>query len=457
MNEENRLATRSIPRLLLAFSLPAVIGLLVNALYNIVDSMFVGRGVGDLALAGVTVSFPIMTLFIACVTLAGMGATALISLYLGEGRREEAETVAGNAVILFVLIGLGLASLGLLFLDRILVLFGASPEVLPYARAYMQIILPGSVFMAIGTGMNNFIRAEGNPRVAMNTMLIGTMVNIVLDYVFIFIFSWGIRGAALATVLAYLVTSTWVLYHFFAGRSTLKLRSHHFRLQAAAVSAILKLGLPSFTVQVTSSIQQLMLNRRLAHYGGDLALAAIGIIMSITTFLILPAMGISQGAQPLLGFNKGAGQYGRVKETLKLATLAATAVIVVGSTAARLWPTQLIGLFNRNPDLIDLGVHGMGIFFKLIPLVGVQMLGTSYFQSIGKAREATWLALSRQILIFIPLLVILPYFRGLEGVWWSAPLSDLGAFLFTGAWLLKEIRSLKEAELAQEEIPVESS
>ena len=453
MKDDNQLLSKSIPRLLLTFSLPAVVGLLVNALYNIVDSIFVGRGVGDLALAGVTVSFPIMTIFIACVMLVGMGATALISLRLGQGKKEEAETIAGNALVLLVIIGLSLTLFGLVFLDKILILFGASPQVLPFAKAYMQVILPGSVFMALGTGMNNFIRAEGKPRLAMRTMLIGTAVNIVLDYVFIFIFNWGIRGAALATVLAYMVTSTWVLYHFFAGQSSLKLKGFHFKLKGPILTAILGLGFPSFIVQVTSSIQQLMLNRRLARYGGDLALAVIGVIMSITSFLVMPAMGISQGAQPILGYNKGADNQQRVKDTLKLSTLFATGVIVIGSLVAKIWPAQLIGLFNRNPDLIDLGVHGMDIFFKLIPLVGVQMMGSSYFQATGKAREATLLALSRQVLIFIPLLVVLPHFWGLEGVWWSAPLSDLGAFLLTGAWLLKEVRSLNKAALSQESLP----
>jgi putative MATE family efflux protein len=449
--KSNQLATDSIPKLLLKFSLPAIVALIVNALYNIVDSIFVGQGVGDLGLAGVTICFPIVTTFIAFIMLVGMGATALISIRLGEQKQEEAETIVINALILFIVMGISLTVLGLIFLEEILLLFGATPTVLPYATKYLRIILIGSVFLAIGTGMNNFIRAEGNPKTAMVTMFIGAITNIILDYVFIFIFKWGIEGAAFATILSYVLTSTWVLYHFYSGRSTLKIRGKKLQLESIIVTQIIRLGIPTFIIQVTSSIQQLILNRSLARYGGDLALAAIGVIMSITTFLIMPAMGIGQGAQPILGFNKGAKEYGRVKETLGLSILAATSVIFLGFIVSKIWPLQLIGLFNKNPDLIELGAHGMNIFFKLIPLVGVQMLGASYFQAVGKPNHATLLGLLRQIIIFIPLLIVLPHFWGLEGVWWSAPLSDLGAFLLTGTWLLFEVRQLKQLEILSQE------
>lgn len=446
MEQANQMSKESIPRLLLKFSLPAIIALLVNALYNIVDSIFVGQGVGELGLAGVTICFPIMTTYIACIMLIGMGATALISIRLGEDKQDEAEVIMGNALVFFVAIGVLLAVFGLMFLEKILILFGATPNVLPYSADYLRIILLGSVFLAIGTGMNNFIRAEGNPKIAMVTMLIGAITNITLDYLFIFIFNWGIKGAAAATVISYAVTSSWVLYYFLAEKGLLRIRKKSLRLRKTVTAQIIKLGIPTFVIQITGSIQQLILNRSLARYGGDLALAVIGVIMSITMFLVMPAMGIGQGAQPIFGFNKGAKQYARIKETLKLSVIAATSVITVGFIVAKLWPAQLIGLFNNQPELIDLGVHGMDIFFKLIPLVGVQMLGASYFQAVGKARQATILGLSRQIIIFIPLLLILPHFWGLEGVWWSAPLSDLGAFILTGAWLLLEVRQLNEDE-----------
>lgn len=442
MNRSLQMGDSSIPRLLLKFSLPAIVGLLVNALYNIIDSIFVGRGVGALGLAGVTVNFPVVTTFIACVMLIGMGATSLISIRLGQGKEEEAENIIGNALILFLVVGFLVTVLGLIFLEPIVIFFGASQELLPYAAGYLSIILIGSIPMAIGTGMNNFIRAEGNPKTAMYTMLIGTVTNIVLDYVFIFIFHWGIKGAAAATIISYCVTSTWVLYYFLSGKSMLKIRRVNLKLKKILVQSILVIGFPTFILQVASSVQQLILNRSLAYYGGDLALAVIGIIMSITTFLVMPAMGITQGAQPIIGYNYGAQKYDRVKSTLKLEILAATAILALGWTVSKLWPTQLIGLFSKNPQLIEMGTHGMRIFFFLIPLVGMQMISSGYFQAVGKPNQATILGLSRQIFIFIPLLIILPRIWGLEGVWLSAPFSDLGAFILTGIWLMVEFKNL---------------
>lgn len=446
MNEVNEMESGKISKLLLKFSLPAIVGMLVNALYNVVDSIFIGRGVGDLALAGVTISLPIMTTFMACVMLIGMGATSLISIRMGQKRQDEAEAIVGNALVLFIVIGLGLTILGLIFLKPILISFGASPDTLPFALDYMRIILLGSVFMAIGLGMNNFIRAEGNPKIAMNTMLIGAVTNIILDYIFIFVFNWGIKGAAIATITSYAVTSSWVLYHFFSGASKLRIKKENFKLQKVMVKGILIIGFPTFAMQITNSIQHLILNRSLAHYGGDMALAAIGIIMSVSTILVMPAMGISQGAQPIIGYNYGAKKYGRVKDTLKLSLVVATTIVTLGYLVSRIWPAQLIGLFNQKPELIELGTHAVGIFFKFLPLIGVQLMSASYFQAVGKPRQATILSLSRQVFIFIPLLLILPYKWGLEGIWWSAPLSDIAAFVVTGIWLWVEIRYLAKTE-----------
>lgn len=444
MEKTSRMGEAKIPKLLLKFSLPAIVGLLVNSLYNIIDSIFIGRGVGSLGLAGVTVNFPVVTTFIACVMLIGMGATSLISIRLGQEKKEEAENIIGNALILFVVIGFIVTILGIIFVEKIVIFFGSSQVLLPYASGYLRIILIGSIPMAIGTGMNNFIRAEGNPKTAMNTMLIGTITNIVLDYIFIFIFHWGIEGAAAATIISYCVTCTWVLYYFLSGKSLLKIKRVNLKLKLLLVKGIITIGFPTFILQVASSIQHLILNRSLAYYGGDIALAVIGIIMSVITFLVMPAMGIAQGAQPILGYNYGAENYARVKNTLKLEILAATAILTLGWILSKLWPSQLIGLFNKDPKLIEMGVHGLNIFFFLMPLVGMQMISSGYFQAVGKPNQATILGLSRQIFIFIPLLIILPYFWGLEGVWWSAPFSDLGAFILTGIWLLFEFKQLNK-------------
>ncbi len=448
----NEMETKSVPKLLIKFSVPAIIGLLVTALYNVVDSIFVGRGIGELALAGITVCLPMVTMLMACVMLIGMGATALISIRLGEKKEEDAEKIVANALVLFIIIAIILTVLGLMFLESILIFFGASSNVLPYAMDYMKVLLMGTVFLAVGVGMNNFIRAEGNPKIAMYTMLIGTFTNIVLDYLFIFPFNWGIKGAALATVISYSVTSTWVLYHFLSGRSRVKIRKENFRLEAKIVKSIAAVGFPSFVLQIAGSIQQTLFNRSLVKYGGDLPLAVIGIIMSIVMFLIMPAMGINQGAQPIIGYNHGAKRHDRVKDTLKSSIFAATGIVTVGFIVTKIWSRQLISLFNQSPELIDLGVHAMAINFLFIPLVGVQMISSSYFQAVGKPKQATILGLSRQVFIFIPVLLILPRIWGLEGVWWSAPVSDLGAFILTGVWLWYEIKRLdKTNEMPKKE------
>ena len=444
MNDANEMTSVSTWKLLLKFSLPAIVGLLVNALYTIIDSMFVGQGVGELALAGVTVTIPIITTYMAFIMLVGMGATSIISIKLGENKANEAEKIMGNAFVLFLILGLTLTTLGLIFLEPILLFFGASVDILNFSMDYTKIILMGSTFLALGLGMNNFIRAEGNPKTAMFTMLIGAVTNIFLDYIFIFIFKWGIKGAALATVISYAVNTIWVMRHFLVGNSILKFKKENFKLNGFFVKSILIVGFPTFALQVTQSIQQVILNKSLAIYGGDIALAVIGIIMSITTFLVMPAMGIAQGAQPIVGYNHGAKRYDRVKEVLKLSIISATAIVTVGFAISKIWPIQLISLFNKNPDLIAMGVHGMDIFFKFLPLIGMQMISASYFQAVGKPNQATILSLSRQVIIFIPLLVILPKFFGLEGIWWSAPLSDLGAFLITSIWLWVEMRHLSK-------------
>ena len=440
MDIHKEMGTGSIPRLLLKFSLPAITAMLVHSLYNVADSIFVGRGVGELALAGVTVSFPIMIILMALTMLISMGATTLISIRLGEKKGEEAEEIIGNAIILFLLVGVSLSVLGLIFIKPLLVMFGASPNVLPYATDYMKILIPGSVLVTIGVGMNNFIRAEGNPKTAMYTMLIGSITNIILDYVFIFIFHWGIKGAAIATVISYALSCAWVLNYFLSGNSYLKIRVKNFKLKGDLVKGIAAIGFPAFAMQATSSIQNLILNRSLVYYGGDLALAAVGILISVATLIVTPVLGISQGAQPIIGFNYGAQQLQRVKATLKTAIAAATVIVVMGFMVSRIWPAELIGLFNQNPELIKMGTHAMLIFFILLPLEGLQIVGAGYFQAVGKPVQATILSLSRQVIIFIPLVFILPRFWGLDGVWWSSPLSDFGAFLLTFIWLRYEFK-----------------
>ena len=324
MDRSEQMRDQSIGKLLWSFSLPTIVGMLVSSLYNVIARIFVGRGIGSLAIAATTVAFPIMIMLMAVSLLIGVGATALISLKLGEQKKDEAEKVAGNAMTMLILLPAILAVLFLLFTEPILIAFGASAAVLPYARDFTQIIMLGSVFGSISMGMNNFIRAEGNPKMAMYTQILGAVVSVALNYVFIFIFHWGIKGSAFATILAQLVSAIWVLSYFFTGRSLVKIRWQNLRPTWPVLASIMAIGFAPFAMQAASCIQQLILNKTLMFYGGDMALAAIGIVMSISTLLFMPVLGLSQGAQPIIGYNYGARQYKRVRETWRMAVLAGT-------------------------------------------------------------------------------------------------------------------------------------
>lgn len=443
MKNSNILATESIGKLLWSFSWPAIIGMLSTALYNIVDRIFVGRGVGSLAIAATTVAFPMMVISLAVSLLIGVGATALISIRLGERRKEEAEVVAANATGLLILLPLCLTLIYFAFPDSILILFGASPEVLPLARDFMDIVMLGSVLGSLGMGMNNFIRAEGNPMMAMWTQVLGALINGILNYIFIFKFGMGIKGSALATVLGQLFASAWVLSYYFTGRSLIKLRLKNFRPQMPVILGIMSIGFAPFAMQLASSLQQAILNKTVTHYSGDLALSAIGILMSIITLLFMPILGISQGAQPIIGYNYGARRTDRVKETLKKAILAASCVSVTGYLIMMLWPAEIVGAFSKGDiALTNLTADAMVVYFGMTFLIGFQIIGAHYFQAVGKARAAAVLSLSRQVLFFIPLLLILPHFWGIDGVWRTAPIADGLSVMITAIFVIREIRHL---------------
>lgn len=442
MNRSDAMRDQKIGSLLFSFSLPAIVGMLVNSLYNIVDRIFVGRGVGSLAIAATTVAFPIMIILMAVSMLIGVGATALISIRLGEQKKEEAEKVAGNAAAMLVLLPALFAIIFLLFTEPILVAFGASEAVLPYAKDFVHIIMLGSVFGSISIGMNNFIRAEGNPKMAMNTQILGAVINVVLNYIFIFKMGLGIKGSALATVISQFISAIWVLSYFFTGRSLVKIRLKYLKPQWPILLSIMAIGFAPFAMQVANSVQQLILNKTLMTYGGDLALSAVGILMSVSTLLFMPILGISQGAQPIIGYNYGARQYQRVKETLKIAVIASTAIAVTGFLVLMIWPQEIIGLFSKDKQLIALTTHAMTIFFALMPALGFQIICSTYFQAVGKARESAILSLSRQVLLFIPLLLILPHFWGIDGVWRTAPIADLLAVVITAIVIYRELKKL---------------
>lgn len=445
MDRSKLMGEEKITRLLLKFSIPAIIGMIVNALYNVVDRIFIGQGVGSLAIAGITMSFPIMMIGMGFGMLIGIGANSLISIRLGEQKKAEAELIMGNSLVLLILISLILSIAGLIFIKPLLLMFGTSKNALPYAIDYLTIILYGNIFMGVGFGMSHFIRAEGNPKIAMWTMAIGAIVNTILDTLFIFGFGWGIKGAAWATVISQMVSGACVILYYLTGKSLLRFHRKNFKLQPAVVGKILSIGSAPFAMQVAASFLHMLLNSNLTKYGGDVAVAAIGIVNSIMMLFMMPVFGINQGSQPIIGYNYGAKKFDRVIQSLKLSIFAATVVVSLGYILIRIYPHQFIALFNNNDtELINLGAKSMTTFLFFMPIIGFQIVGANYFQAIGKPKHALLLSLSRQVLILIPLLLILPKYFALQGVLIAPPIADLTSSLITGTFLFFELKRLEE-------------
>jgi putative MATE family efflux protein len=438
-----QLGRGSIPGLLLRFSTPAIVGMMAQALYNLIDRVFVGRALGGDGIAGITVAFPFMLVVLALGMLIGFGATAQISIRLGEGKKAEAERILGNAAVLLVAASLLSTAVGLMMIDSILRLFGASEAVLPYARDYLRIIIMGTIFQTVGFGLNAVIRGEGNPRVAMLSMLISVALNAILAPIFIFGFHWGMQGAALATVLSQAVSAVWVVAYFLSGASVLRFHARNFRPDWSICVGICVMGSPPFAVQLVASAMQSILNHQLYVYGGDRAIAVMGILYAIFMLIAMPIFGINQGAQPIIGYNYGARRFDRVKQALETAIVAATTLTTLGFAATMLFPAQVIRLFDpRDEALLALGTHAIRIAVLMLPIVGFQIVSASYFQAVGKPREALLLLLSRQALLLIPALLLLPRLFGLDGVWASLPTADLGASVLTGSCLVLELRHL---------------
>jgi putative MATE family efflux protein len=457
MERSARLGQAAIPRLLLGFAIPAIVGTMAQALYYLIDRVFVGQALGADALAGITVAFPFMLVSMAFAMLIGFGGTALISIRLGEGKKDDAERVLGNSAVLLVIASLLVTIAGLLRLNNILILFGASDTTLPYARDYLRVIVLGSVFQLVSFGLNAAIRGEGNPKTAMLSMLISVVLNAILAPIFIFGFSWGMQGAALATVLSQAVTAVWVVAYFLGDKSVLRLRLRTLRLDGRVCRQLLVLGSPPCAMQLAGSVLQSIMNHQLKTYGGDLAISVFGILYAMFMLVAMPVVGLNQGAQPIIGYNYGARRFDRVKRTLEIAILAATAVTVLGFSVVMLFPGGVIGMFNRHDEaLLALGTRALRLATMMMPIVGFQIVSSSYFQAIGKPKTAMLLMLSRQLLVLIPAVLILPHFLGLDGVWIALPVSDLASSLLTGVCLLLELRELKTNHL-QGQLPADEA
>ncbi|MBU3177911.1 MATE family efflux transporter [Clostridium estertheticum] len=458
MDNSNELATEKVGSLLWKFSIPAIIGMLVNALYSVVDRIFIGRGVPDpLALSGVAITFPITNVIMAFGMLVGIGGAAVVSIKLGQNKKEDAEKILGNAFVLVVIMSIVVSIIGLIFLEPILVLLGADPSTMPYAKPFGFIILLGVILQNLGFGMNPFIRSEGNALMAMVTMLIGAILNFILNPIFIFGLHMGVVGSALATIISQAVCSIWVLLYFLRGKSVLKLRRKNMKLQMKVVKEILEIGMSPFIMQMAAGLITVTFNKSLKKYGGPLSIGAFSLINSINMLIMMPIFGLNQGAQPIIGYNYGAKNYKRVKLALKYAAIIATIMSIVGFVIVELFSVQIISVFNNtDKELIDLGSRGIRIFLIMLPLIGSQVVFTNYFQAVGKAKISIFLSLLRQIIVLLPLILLMPNFFKLDGIWMSGPTSDFISFIITTIIIVAEIKRMNKHELSLERIKLSS-
>ena len=448
----NPLGYKPVGGLLISFSVPAIISMLINSLYNIVDQIFIGQGVGYLGNAATTVAFPIMTILLAFATLIGAGASAYAAIKLGEGNDEEAEHTVGNAFAVALVVGVALMVLGLLALEPLLRIFGATETVMPYAREYTSVILLGAPFNVLSVVLSNLARTDGSPRLSMYGMLIGAGINTILDPIYIFIFHWGVRGAAIATITSQIISAAVLLVYFLRPIRKpihMRIRLRCLMPQARRVASFLTLGISSGITQSVACIMQIVMNNSLVFYGnlspigGDMALSAMGIVSKIAMIIAGLGVGVGIGAQPIIGYNKGAEQYGRIRRTYGLAVALATALIFACWVICQTIPEKIIALFgNESAAFTDFAVKCLRIYLFSIFCAGFQIVSTSYFQATGQPVKASILSTLRQLLLLIPLVLILPRFFGLEGILYSAPVADLISALIVAAFIVPEMRRL---------------
>ena len=449
MNQTNPLATESVGKLLLKYSVPAIIGMLVNALYNLVDRMFIGHipDVGPMAITGVGISMPIMTIVLAFGMLIGIGSATNISIKLGQGKQKDAERIIGNATVLLIIVGILLTIFGSLFVNPLLRSFGATDQTIIYAKEFIEILLMGTVFNVFAFAFTHMARADGNPNLSAIVMVVGCVLNIILDAIFIFVMDLGIQGAAIATVISQAVTAIWLLFHFTKGSSNLKIRTNNMKLDPKVIRVIFAIGMAPFAMQLAASAVQMFANNTLMAYGGELAIGAMTIINSVALFFLMPTIGINQGAQPIIGYNHGAKLYERSKKAFYYSLIAVTILLSFAAVIVQTFPEMLIGLFNNDPTLADIAVEGLKIYLFTLPIISISVVGPIYFQSIGKAKVTLFLNLLRQVILFIPLMFIIPHFMGLKGIWFVMPISDTIAALITLCFLRYELKktSLKQS------------
>jgi len=445
-SRQHILSDTDIGALLWRLSIPATIGMVVMATYNLVDAIFIGRGVGPLGIGGLAICFPVQLLVMSIGTLLGVGGASIISRALGAGDEARAHTTLGNVLTLVLVISGAIMAVGFSSIEEILTLFGATEELLPYSRRYLSVILWGTVFRCYVMSHHNIVRSEGRARVAMTSMIIGALINIALDPVFIFGLDMGLRGAALATVIAQASSTTFLALYFATGRSGLSMGLADLRLRWSIVRETLAVGASSFGRMAAGSVVMVILNHSLAHYGGTIAIAAYGVINRLLHFLFMPVIGFGQGLQPVAGFNYGAGRFDLAKLALRISTIRSTVFVAGAFVLLYAFARPLVGFFTEDPELIDLTAGALKIISLAFPLIGIQMMGTVTFQAFGRAVPAVFLSLSRQIILLIPLVLILPRFLGLDGIFWAFPVADTTATAITVVMLLREFARLRRIE-----------
>ncbi len=441
------LATKGIGRLLWSLSLPAGVGMFVMALYNVVDTIFIGRTVGSLGIAGLSIVFPVQMLVMGVGQMIGIGGASLISRSLGAQNVNRAERTLGNAILCVCVLGIAITVIGLSGSSFWLRLFGASETVLPFARDYFNIILLGTVFRVFAMSANGLVRAEGNARIPMIAMVAGAVLNIALDAVFIVGLRMGVSGAAIATVLAQVVSAAYLMSYYLRHRSSVRIAFRNLAPERSVLREILAIGVSSFVRTTAGSLVIVFVNRSLVAYGGDIAVAAFGVLHRIIMFFFMPLVSIAQGLQPVLGFNYGAERYDRAFRAIEISAIAATILAALSFIIVFFFPAPIIRIFTTDSALVSTGSHGAKLVFFVMYLLGFQMVGSVVFQAIGKAVPAFIIAISRNVLFFLPAVLILPRFLGLNGVWASFPVADSLSFVLTVLLVLPQVRRFRRAAL----------
>lgn len=450
MKNINELESAHVGKLMLKYFIPAFIGVFVNALYNIVDRIFIGQGVSAEALSGISIIFPVMLIMMAFGMLIGIGTGVYVSINLGKKDFEGAEKTLGTGFFFMIVVSFVIMIVTYWLKVPILKSFGANEETFTYANDYLNIVLAGVAFMVIGFSLNNVIRSEGNARIAMMSMILSSVVNIILDPIFIFWLDMGVRGAAYATIISMFVLMIWVLAHFRSNRSVIKLKRKFIRINWPILFQILAIGMAPFTMQIANSFVQGLLNKKLIIYGGDLAVGAMGIINSVVTLVIMSMVALNMASQPIIGFNFGAQSVKRIKDTLRISLVAASLIAVGAFIITEAIPGSIIKLFNNDSqELYEISVRGLRLLILALPVVGFQVVASNFFQAIGKARLAMFATLFRQVIGLIPLLLILPEFWGIDGIWLSYPLADTMSAIAVGLVLWREWVYLPQTVAAQ--------